>query len=202
LHIELAEYLRCPADHDEQSYCVVVPDVMDGRDVRSGFVGCPICKREYPIVDGEARFGSDERVDATTSAALQIPAADMMQALLGIAGPGGYVVLVGSAAQMAQQLADLMSGIHMIAVNPPPGVRSSPTVSVLRSDVRIPLNCAVARGIVLGAECAPSPWLDDAVRVVLRGLRMIVLREDVTVAGAAMMVREQGLWVGVKEGGQ
>jgi uncharacterized protein YbaR (Trm112 family) len=196
--IELAEYLRCPTDHKEQSYCVVVPDTMDGRDVQTGSIGCPICKREYPIVEGEARFGAETPPAAPDRASPALPDADTVRALLGLAGPGGYVVLVGSAGGLAPALAERLNGVHLISVNPPLGVRSATGMSVLRDDARIPLRDSMARGIVIGADHTSPAWVTEAVRVLLRGLRLVILREDVTIAGVEMLVREQGMGVGTK----
>ena len=198
MFIELAEYLRCPADHQEQSYCIVVPDTMDGRDVRTGSIGCPICTREYPIVDGEARFGSETPPASPDRAALALPDVDTVHALLGLAGPGGYVVLLGSAGCLAPTLAERVKGVHVISVNPPAGVRSGVRLSVLRDDTRIPLRSSMARGIVIGADHTSPAWLAEAVRVVLRGLRLVILRDDIAVDGVKMLARERGMGVGEK----
>ncbi len=198
MFIELAEYLRCPADHEEQTYCVVVPDTMDDRDVRTGSIGCPICKREYSIIDGEARFGSLPPQVSGEPASDALLDAETLHALLGLAGPGGYVVLLGTAGRLASTLAERLKGIHVISVNPPADVQSGSSVSVLRHDTRIPLRDAMARSLVIGADHTSPAWLADAVRVVLRGLRLVVLREDVTVEGVEMMVREGGIAVGEK----
>ena len=36
MFIELAEFLRCPGDHEEE-FCVVTPDRMEGRHIPTGF---------------------------------------------------------------------------------------------------------------------------------------------------------------------
>ena len=51
MHIELTEMLRCPEAHDE-AFLVMSTGEMLGRMVRSGLLGCPICRREFPIVKG------------------------------------------------------------------------------------------------------------------------------------------------------
>ena len=42
MFIELTDHLRCPADHEE-AFLVLLPDQMDGRAVRGGALGCPVC---------------------------------------------------------------------------------------------------------------------------------------------------------------
>ena len=54
--IELTDLLRCPEPHEEQ-FLVLLPDQMQDRSVRSGKLGCPVCHREYRIVDGKASRG-------------------------------------------------------------------------------------------------------------------------------------------------
>jgi uncharacterized protein YbaR (Trm112 family) len=49
--IELTDLLRCPNPHDE-SFLVLLPDRMDGRSVRTGQLGCPVCGRTFELIDG------------------------------------------------------------------------------------------------------------------------------------------------------
>src|SRR5438094_8047748 len=47
--------LRCPETHEE-AFLVMSTGEMVGRMVRSGILGCPICRREYAIVRGAVNF--------------------------------------------------------------------------------------------------------------------------------------------------
>ena len=58
MFIELTDHLRCPADHEE-SYLVLLPDRMDGRSVREGRLGCPVCGRTYRLANGILDLGGD-----------------------------------------------------------------------------------------------------------------------------------------------
>jgi uncharacterized protein YbaR (Trm112 family) len=202
MFIELAEFLRCPEAHEVESYCVLMPTEVVDRDVRSGFIGCPICEREYPIVDGIAHF---ETPPDTTSVhpptdPSSVPAAELMQALLGLTGPGGYVVLVGSAALAAGTLGPLLDNVGIVSVNVP-SAPPAPGTSVLRTDGRIPLRSAMARGVVVGSDCATGQWLDESVRVLLRGLRLVVLTAKPPlddIGGLEPMATGEGIWVGVR----
>ena len=51
MFIELTDHLRCPADHDE-AFLVLLPDELDGRSVRTGTLGCPVCDRRFALRDG------------------------------------------------------------------------------------------------------------------------------------------------------
>src|SRR5437879_13816286 len=92
------------------------------------------------------------------------PDAETLQALLDLSGPGGYVVLVGSAARHAVGLAGLMGGIHFVGINAPSDVAELPVLSLLVCDKLIPLRRAMARGVVVGLDRVAPPWLDEALR--------------------------------------
>jgi len=200
MHIELTEFLRCPEPHPE-AFCILVPVEMTGRDVVQGVIGCSGCRREYPIERGVARFGELPAAEAQPAAMPDGPdpvSAEGMQALLGLTGPGGYVVLVGSLARLAEPLAPLIKGTHVVAVNAPPAVATSSAVSLLSCDRGIPLRASVARGVVVSSELAQQPWLGEGVRVLLRGLRLIGFGLAEGVPGLELLAQAPGVWVGEK----
>ena len=198
MFIELTEFLRCPFPHDEM-HLIVVPDRMVGRMVVEGTIGCPVCRREFPVREGIALFDGQTR-EETEPAPADPSLVEAVRALLGLANPGGYVVLVGSAAGLAPGLAGLLGGVHFIGVNAPRSIEAAPPLSLLVHRSSLPLRRSMARGIVLGGEVAVSPWLEEGVRVVLDGLRLVALRPDVHApAGAAPLASGQGLWVGEKQ---
>src|SRR3954470_13487853 len=179
MHIELTEMLRCPENHREEILVLSTGEVRD-RMVRSGLMGCPVCHREYPIARGIVNFRrSKERVQGIESSGPRpvyappspLPSADAskLQALLELSGPGGYVVLVGSAVRQAERLAGLMEGIHLVGINAPTEMEERPMLSLLYANEKIPLRTSMARGVVVGADLATSPWLVEAHRVLLRG---------------------------------
>jgi uncharacterized protein YbaR (Trm112 family) len=202
MHIELTELLRCPESHREEMLVLSTGEVRE-RMVRSGVVGCPVCHKEYPIARGIVNFRrSRERVAKNPYVPPSpLPSADpeRLQALLELSGPGGYVVLVGSAVRHAPALARLMPGIHFVGVNAPADMEEQPALSLLYAAERIPMRSAVARGVVIGADLAVSPWLVDAHRVLLRGRRFVVENEEPELPiGLVKLAAEHGLWVGEK----
>jgi hypothetical protein len=181
------------------------------RMVRSGLIGCPVCHKEYPIARGVVNFRrSRERVqnEGTSGprAAIYVPPSPLpsadaanLQALLELSGPGGYVVLIGSAARQAPRLSTLMEGIHFVGVNAPLEMEEQPMLSLLYANEKVPLRTAVARGVVVGADIATSPWLVEAHRVLLRGRRFVVENEEPELPiGLVKLAAENGLWVGEK----
>jgi hypothetical protein len=57
----------------------------------------------------------------------------------------------------------------------------------------------MARGVAVGAELASPAWLGEAARVLLRGRRLVVVGEGLTVPGVRHVTSGQGLWVGEKQ---
>jgi len=198
MHIELAELLCCPEQHDE-TFCVVSPDKTEGRTVVSGLIGCPLCRNEYAIREGVALFAPDgaalERVPFDGDAGTDPPTA---RALLNLSGAGGNVALVGSAALLAPGLAGLVEGVHFVACNAPHAIRSSSEVSVLYAPQSIPLRASSMRGIVLGAEMFQPPWIGESVRVLLRGTRFVAIGQTACPAGIEQLAVGDGIVVGEK----
>jgi len=194
--------LRCPAPHEE-TFLVMSTGEMLGRMVRSGILACPACGREYPVVKGVVHFsggaGSPLRDNNTQSlrGGPAPPDAQTLQALLDLGGPGGYVVLLGTAARHAVGLAGLMGGVHFVGVEAPADVAELPVLSLLACDTMIPLRGAMARAVVAGSDRTAPPWLAEAERVLLRGRRLVVEREDVaTPPGVTRLAVGRGLFVG------
>jgi hypothetical protein len=197
VHIELTEMLRCPEPHAE-GYVVLSTGEMLGRMVRSGIAGCSICHREYVIKDGVVNFGAGPEPSATPYPAPRTDPATL-QAVLDLSGPGGYVVLLGTAARHATGLAALMGGVHFIGVNAPTDVEELPVLSLVRAAAAIPLRQTIARGVVVGADVARAPWLVEARRVLLPGRRWVVESEAVELPeGISKLAAGQGLSVGEK----
>ena len=191
MFIELTDHLRCPADHEE-SYLVLLPDEMRERSVRAGRLGCPVCGRTYALADGVLDLGGgDAAVPPET-----LLGAEALTALVGLSGPGGYLVLVGRPASHWREVARYNPGVGLVAVNPPPGVTDEPGVSVVRS-AGLPLKSRSMRGVVLGAPFGGDPgWVGEAARVVLPGLRVAGEGPLPDQDALELMAEAAGAWVG------
>jgi uncharacterized protein YbaR (Trm112 family) len=191
MFIELTDHLRCPADHQE-SYLVLLPDEMRERSVRAGHLGCPVCGRSYTLSDGVLDLGGGE----TALPESTLLTAEALTALVGLSGPGGYLVLVGKPAGEWREVAQLNRGVGLVAVNPPPDVVDEPGISVLRAST-LPVKSRSMRGVVLGSPFGGDPkWVGEAARVVLPGLR--VAGEGPVPDGSMLelMAAGGGAWVG------
>jgi len=191
MFIELAEMLKCPAPHEE-TFLVVATDAMAERSVRSGVVGCPVCRAEYPIVDGQVQFGEAPRRPRPR---VEAPV-ETLHALLALEGPGGYVVLVGAVARRADELATRLEGVHFVGVNPPDDADERPHLSLLVAGGSIPLRSRMARGVVVGTDFAEESWLAEAARVTLPGRHIVVEGEGFDVPATRPLASGSGLWVG------
>ncbi|HET9463950.1 MAG TPA: hypothetical protein VFO71_00330 [Gemmatimonadales bacterium] len=194
MFIELTDHLRCPADHDE-SFLVLLPDKMEGRSVLTGNLGCPVCGRTFELKDGVLDTGGGPPSDANARTALD---ADALTTLVGLHGPGGYLALVGPVAALSNDVAQLVPGVALVAVNPPPAVRDSPGLSILRGG-RLPIKSHSMRGVALGRPFAGEPhWVAEAARVVLPGLRVVGEGEDPGSDLIELLASADGVWVGIR----
>jgi uncharacterized protein YbaR (Trm112 family) len=190
MFIELTDHLRCPFDHDEQ-FLVLLPDRMDGRSVRSGQLGCPVCGRVFRVEDGVFDVGGAPPLGDKGS----VLSVEAMAALVGLHGPGGYLVLAGEPAALAREVADQFPGVALVAVNPPAGLADGDLVSVVRGS-SIPLKSRSMRGVILGPTFGGDPhWVREAARVVLPGLRVVGEGLDPTIEQVEVMASAGGAWV-------
>jgi uncharacterized protein YbaR (Trm112 family) len=190
MFIELTDHLRCPADHAE-SFLVLLPDRLEGRSVRAGQLGCPVCGRTFELAEGV--------LDVGNAPPLPLPSAldpEAITALAGVNGPGGYLVLVGSPAHVWPEVAERNRGVGLVAVNPDAGVRDEGILSVLRGGV-LPLKSRSMRGVVLGAPFGGDPyWVREGARVVLPGLRVVGEGPEPPAEVIDLMASTGGVWVG------
>lgn len=196
MFLELTEALRCPNDHDE-SYLICAPVQQDGRDVVRGGLLCPVCRAQFPIIERIAWFAPpNERVPpAAPASGLD---ANGAAAFLSLEGPGGFVVLAGSAGRLAPQLAALLPHVGIACVNPPAGVGADGTISLLHSPRAWPVRHQSVRGAVVGADALEGRWLEGAVGSVLNGLRVVIEDESAEPAGVVTIARGAGIVVGEK----
>ena len=148
MFIELVDVLRCPNRHSD-TWLVLAADRMAGRDVMSGTLGCPICRAEFRIVDGIARFGHHSPPDAPSATADENEPL-RLAALLDLTDARGYAILVGETGYHAPKLREL-TDVQLLLVDPPSGINMGSGISALTTPETgaIPLAAASARAVAL-----------------------------------------------------
>jgi len=190
MFIELTDHLRCPESHDE-AFLVLLPDRVEGRSVREGTLGCPICDRRFTLRDGVFDTG-----DGPKGPGVSRLTPEAVAALVGVNGPGGYMVLAGAPAADWRDVAEAMPGVALVGVNPPGSVADEERWSVIRSG-RLPLKSHSMRGVVLGAPFGgDEAWIREAARVLLPGLRVVGEGSDPPTGLIDLMASADGVWVG------
>ena len=191
MYIELTDHLRCPENHEER-FLVLLPDRVEDRSVRTGQLGCPVCGRTFVLADGVLDVGGAADLPTDDVG----PGPDALTALVGLGGPGGYLVVVGGPGRDWRELAERNRGVGIVLVNPPAEVRDEPGVSVLRGGV-LPLKSRTMRGAVLGGGYGgDAGWIGEAARVVLPGLRVAGQGPDPAPEQIDLMASAGGVWVG------
>jgi hypothetical protein len=96
MFIPLVDSLRCIAGH-EDTWLVASIERNEDRDIRHGFLGCPICFAEYPIREGVVYFGVDPSAAITTTMPAHIQEDDAVRlaAALDLTDPRMVAVLFG-----------------------------------------------------------------------------------------------------------
>ncbi|HEX5577885.1 MAG TPA: hypothetical protein VFX40_05875 [Gemmatimonadaceae bacterium] len=168
MFIELIDLLRCPVPH-EDSWLVAAFTDMDGRFVRKGKLGCPVCSKTYPIIDGTAFFAPARSADATSPAAASEDEVVRAAALLGLTRPGALVVIVGSSAGAAQ-LAE-MTESKVIVVNPGTRIDETERVGIVTAGERIPLADGSADGLI--TDDSSEGLIAEAARLLRPGGRIV-----------------------------
>ncbi len=207
MFIELTDHLKCPSDHPEQ-FLVLLPEVMDGRRVMRGEIGCPVCGKVVTLREGVLDFGRDEGQDPAETGQggggeISAPlSAEAALALMGIEGPGGYLLLVDRATMLAPDIEALLPGVRLVLLNPPASLAprmvaaDSTAISIIRSP-RMPIKPSSMRGAVIGGDSARDPvWVTEAGRAVLPGLRVVVTGPVLPEMPFEILAETPGCWVG------
>lgn len=151
MFVELLEFLRCPAAHEE-SPLVASASRMDARHIVTGTLGCPVCGAEYPVAHGIARFGAPPRPAARVVADPEQAA--RLAALLDLTDARGFVVLCGVWASHVAPLRALTE-VPIVLVNPPEGL-DAPVEGILLTADAAPFAPGVVRALALDERLEPG----------------------------------------------
>jgi uncharacterized protein YbaR (Trm112 family) len=193
MFIPLVDSLRCIAGH-EDTWLVASIERSEERDIRHGFLGCPICSAEYPIRDGIAYFGVDaSEMTATPLQAVEDDDAIRLAAALDLTEPRMVAVLYGAWGALAPVMRGF-SPAHLLLVNPPAGMASGDGVSVVRTAVTAPIARGSMDAAALGSGASPG-MVDSLVASVRGGGRIVGPRDLPPPGDAAELTRDDRIWV-------
>jgi hypothetical protein len=195
--VDLADALRCIRPHEPAALITSV-DLLDGRQIVTGSLGCPVCDARYPIVEGAAVFGAawfDRSRVAPLPAAPGEAGVIRVGALLDLTDPAGWVLLEGGISAVGAALHALLD-TAVVLLNPPGAVPAGGDVSVIYAPV-VPFSPGLLRGAALSHGV--DPVLADSVVPALRAGGRIMAPVSVSVpSGVAELARDAHGWVGTR----
>ena len=198
MFIELVDSLRCLSAH-EDTWLVAAVTRMDGRHIIDGTLGCPLCRREYPIRDGVAWFVAPGATAPGLTRSSPAPDDRVVRAaaLLGLTDAGGIVALGGSWADCADGVAEL-GPAHVVLLNRTPSATAEQIVSSVVVGDRLPFAAASVRAVALDDDLAGATL--DSAAAVLRGRGRLVAPASATVPhGVTEMARDAQDWVAERD---
>ena len=194
MFIPLVDSLRCIAGH-EDTWLVASIERSEDRDIRHGFLGCPICYAEYPIREGIVYFGVDPSLAVATAMPANVAEDDAIRlaAALDLTDARMVAVLFGSWGAYAPMMRGY-SPAHLLLVNPPPGLASGDGVSVVRTAGVAPLARGVMDAVALDSG-ASAATLESLLASVRGGGRIAGPIDLAPPAHAAELIRDDRIWV-------
>jgi uncharacterized protein YbaR (Trm112 family) len=199
MFIELLDGLRCTSDHPQIPLVAAIMQ-RDGRMVIDGVLGCPTCRREYPIRNGAVWFRAPDNVEqAAIPEGEHDPDGALRAGAFLAASAGTTVALVGDWARCSQQLAELID-LRVYAVNSPAPVEESERVGVLHSDKRLPFADGSLHGVAIDEHGWSIQDLESAIRALVPSGRMVARARVPVPNGIDEIARDERFWVGEKRG--
>lgn len=208
MNVLLVDYLACPRCGPAFGLVLLAREVRDRR-VRTGVLGCPNCRDEFPVEHGFAdlrpppRGPPPEAARAPsrlpTGAASGRPDAPLrVAAALGVAQGAGVIVLSEGHADATEALSRAAPEVEAVVLGW--AARGLTGASAMAVGAALPFRTGAARGVALtAADATPSPT--EAARVLAPGARAVVtgadsgLRATWEKAGLRPLVDEGGLLV-------
>lgn len=201
MFFELTDLLTCPHCGPECGLVLLVQETVDRR-VHSGWLGCPNCRRDFPVRGGVA----DLRLDPAAAPDPRPPLEEdelalKIVALGGLAEERGCLLLDERLAHSAAEIARLAPGLQVIVVRrSPPEVVRPDEANVILSDGDLPLLEYRWRAVAI-APGGDRELVAAAARRVESGGRLVLFdatagdREEIEPAGLEIIASEGGTTV-------
>lgn len=158
-------------------------------------LGCPVCRAEYGIADGVADFTRGVAPPIVSPAALPDESAMLrLAAQLGLAEPGGVVVLTAAYAPLAGLLAESFPALYAV-LNAAPGHHAVTGLSVATA---LPFAPGSVRALALDA--AHAGLLGGAAHVLRPGGRLVAPADATPSDDLQVIARDERELVAVSTG--
>lgn len=198
MFFELTDLLTCPRCGPTHGLVLLAQEVEDRR-VKSGWLGCPNCRHDYPVTDGTA----DLRLDPEAAREPRGPVEDRelavkVLALSGMSDERGYLVVGEGIAHAAAAVAELAPELEVVVLVGAPGDATEERgVSRVLTDVPYPLAEYSLRAAVIAPGGDPELVTAAARRIAAGGRLVLFDASDVDVEAA----RRSGLSIVASETG-
>lgn len=197
MFFEVVELLACPHCGPAHGLVLLVEE-MGERRVHSGQLGCPNCKRDYPVSEGVAdlRIGAPAESTKASGPLQEEGLAVKIVALSGLTEGRGYVLIDERLAHAGAEVADVLPGLEVITVRAAPDESTERDgVSRLLSDVAFPVTEYRLRAVAI-APGGDRDRVAAAARRVAPGGRLVLFDarsddiEEAERSGLAIVARE------------
>jgi hypothetical protein len=177
----------------EDSWLVASADELVDRHIVRGELGCPVCEARYPVREGVVDFAAGASLPGAYVAreGMAVRAA----ALLGLAEPGGVVVLAGEWSAAANEMLAMTENVQLLALGYTSGLRSGGALSLALIGDVLPLAAGSVRGIALDAAHATPSLLAGAARALAPGGRLVAPSSAAVPALLQELARDDEHWV-------
>lgn len=193
MFIELIDALRCPADHPASNLVAALEKIVD-RDVVLGMLGCPVCRSEFQIREGDLWLVTTAMPAPATRAKQPDEDALRLAASLDLRQDSGFAILRGAWCALADRIAEI-SPTHLVLLDPPLNTPRGPGRSIIHGGGTVPF----------AASSALAATIDDDERAyaltltVKAGGRVVGPTNLAVPSTVKELVRDERWWVGEKE---
>jgi uncharacterized protein YbaR (Trm112 family) len=151
---ELTDLLTCPRCGPGHGLILLVQEVEERR-VRSGWLGCPGCRHDYPVLDGLADLRLESEQTAVTAQPVrEDELALKILALTGLAEERAYLLLDERIAHAALEIVEMAPDLEVITVRESAGESETERHGISRVLAREPFPLAEYR--LRGVAVAPG----------------------------------------------
>lgn len=213
MFIEHIDQLRCTGSHEE-TWLIATFNERSDRFIVTGKLGCYICHQEFPIISGTPYFNvdanedgepshrsnnSDNRNNSESQTDGFWQSEDLAMRAAAFLNPAEHsnIVMMGNWAVVAHDI-PLIIPSTVFAVNPASYLQETEQVSVVRSDMRIPLARASVSGVALDSTSASDTVISDALRVLKSKGRLVAPVSLPVPASVRILAQDEHFWVGEK----